>query len=793
MRKPRTLLGGLAALISRGARGVRRARSMCGSLGLLCAVAMAVVLVTPARAATRTDLDRDWQFRADPDGGGVAAGWASAQPSDTESVTLPHTWNIGRLHDYLGVAWYFRRFERPHLAPGAHVELHFGATFYKARVWLNGVELGSHEGGFTAYSFDITSSLRESNVLAVQIDNRPGIATIPAVAARGGPDARYDWWTYGGVVRDVWLTTTGAAWVRRQEIRTESTGGQSSGEIGGQDRGQSAHGAVVHDRIILGNSFVGKTPVTLRVTAFGPDNRTAANETRVVPLVRGVAEVAISLNLTRPELWGIDHPSLYRMEVELRDAKGRILDEDDAGFGVRTLEIRERHLLLNGERVRLTGIARHEDSPWEGLAETPGTMRYDWDDMKALHTTLTRPVHYPQNPFILDYADRHGILLIPEIPLWQFSEAQLSDPRVLQLAQQQMREMIEEAGNHPSILGWSVANESATGTPGGIAYFRAMRALIRQLDPGRPVSFADDNLPKLLRADQSAANDADFLMMNQYFGSWHGPAEALEPALDQINRLFPDKMVIISEMGYAGVFASNPTAADLARIRTMQEQMPVLAARDWIAGAILWCYQDYKSPRNLWPGETEGYVEHGLVDEDRQRKPSYAVWKRLNRPAAVEARWTSVPNAPNAPNIPNAAAGPVPTGFALAVAPPTDRNLPFYPLHDYRLVWRVVDARGAMVTSGERALPELTQALSITGSLPAVASPIAKPPAPPAHAAPAPPSGPPPPVPGPTLTSAPTPADPHAPVYRLTVTLLGPTGLVGAEEVLEWPSSPNAQ
>jgi hypothetical protein len=355
--------------------------------------------------------------------------------------------------------------------------------------------------------------------------------------------------------------------------------------------------------------------------------------------------------------------------------------------------------------------------------------------MKALHTTLTRPVHYPQNPLVLDYADRHGILLIPEIPVWQFSEAQLSDPKVLATAQQQMREMIEEAGNHPSIFGWSVANESAMGTPGGIAYFRAMRDMIRKLDPTRFVSFADDNLPKLERADSSAANDADFILMNQYFGSWHGPASALMPALDTIDRLFPSKMVIISEMGFAGIFAKGPVEADQARVKTMQEQMPVLAARDWIAGAILWCYQDYKSPRNLWPGETEGYVEHGVVDEARQRKPSYDVWKRLNSPAALAAHWLP-------------AGSQAPTGFSVIVAPNSAQNLPFYPLHRYRLIWRLMDEKGVSFANGERAFADLTDPATIGGVIPADAA-------------------------GHTL--------------RLSVTLLDPAGLAAAAETLEWP------
>jgi beta-glucuronidase len=688
-------------------------------LGTRLGALLGVLLAMPALSGSRTDLDRDWLFRADAAEIGEASGWNSSIPADTEAVNLPHTWNIGRLHDYLGVAWYFHRFEMPPHAPGSHIELHFGATFYSARVWLNGRELGRHEGGFTGYSFDITPRLNATNVLAVRIDNRPGIATIPGFAERGAPQARYDWWTYGGMVRDVWLTSTGRAWVARQEIRASKL----------------TDGAVVEDRIFLNNAFTERTPITLKVTAFGPHGEAQASETRALAMAPGATDIPVALKLAHPQLWSIDQPNLYRMAVEIEDRNHRILDDNSDTFGVRSVEIRDRHLLLNGERVRLTGLARHEDSPWEGLAETAGTIRHDYDDMKSLHTALTRPVHYPQNSLVLDYADRHGILLIPEIPVWQFSEAQLSDPRVLAIAEQQMREMIEEAGNHPSIFGWSVANESAMGTPGGIAYFRAMRDMIRKLDPTRFVSFADDNLPKLEQADSSAANDADFILMNQYFGSWHGPAAALIPALDKINQLFPGKMVIISEMGFAGIFAQGPVQADLARVKTMQDQMPVLAARDWIAGAILWCYQDYKSPRNLWPGETEGYVEHGVVDEARQRKPSYETWKKLTRPATLSASWVG-------------AADQRPTGFDVRLAPNSERDLPYYALHDYRLTWTVLDDKGQSLVSGERRFADLNDAVQVNGALPAG-------------------------EPGRAL--------------KLTVSLLDRAGLAAAAETLSWP------
>ncbi len=653
---------------------------------------VALLLGPTAGAATRVDLDGAWQFRVDPDGIGEAAGWAKQGLPDSESVSIPHTWNVGRWHDYRGVAWYSRTFERPPVGRDGHVELHFGATFYRARIWLNGTEIGRHEGGFTAYSLDISRALKRSNLLIVELDNRPALDTIPGFGARDTPTSWYDWWDYGGIVRDVWMTASGPVWVQREWIRAEPKG----------------TGAVVRARMLVESDQPAKARITLRATVVDPDGRAVASGALTAALHRGATELPLELWLPAAKLWGIDHPAIYRLDVAIEDPNGGMLDAATDSFGVRLIEIRDRHLLINGERVRLTGIARHEDSPWEGLAETRGTIEQDYDDMKALQTTLTRPVHYPQHPRVLEYADRHGIVLMPEIPVWQFNEAQLSNPRVLELAKQQMREMIEQAGNHPSVFAWSVMNESAAGTPGGIAYFRAMRDFIHAMDPGRYVSFADDNLPKLERAEQSAANDADFLLMNQYFGSWHGPASELQPALDKVNRLFPDKMVIISEMGYAGIFAKDPVAADEARIATIREQLPVLGSRDWIAGAILWCYQDYKSPRNLWPGQSEGFVEHGLVDEHRQRKPSYAVWRELNAPARLDATWSRTP------------AGDV-IGFSASVTPNGVATLPSYPLHDYRLTWSVVDEKAKVLVLGERSYQELDRADVITGALPAPA------------------------------------------------------------------------
>lgn len=640
-----------------------------------------VLLLTSSllAAGTRVEINDEWRFRTDPASEGEKLGWTNHIPQVTEAVRIPHTWNIGVHEDYTGPAWYFRSFPAPDSRSGKHVEINFGATFYKSRVWLNGKLLGEHEGGYTAYHFDITPYLKDTNFLAVEIDNRPGAATIPGLAQRLGERAWYDWWHYGGIVRDVWLTINDSALIRRQAIRSSVQAGN----------------AEVTDTIFVDN--FGKTSTDVEVLAevqADGDSKVLATQRQRITLARGENKIPVKLAINNPRLWDFDHPNLYRISVTLNDRRGRAIDQHADTFGVRTVEIRDRHLLLNGERVRLTGMTRHEESPWEGLAETRGTMLHDYTDLKNLQVTLTRPVHYPQHPFILDFADRNGIMLMPEVPLWQFTEKQLSDPKVLALAKQQMREMVEQAGNHPSIFAWSVCNESETNKPGGVAYFRAMKQFLNEIDPGRFVTYADNNLAEVTEPDQNAAYYADFIMMNQYFGTWAGPRTGLVPALDKLNRDYPSKMVIISEFGAAGFFEPNETQGDRLRTSIMREQLAEFAKRDWIAGAIFWCYQDYKSHRNLWPGLTEGQVSMGIVDADRQRRPSYDAWRKLNAPATITASFNDWYK--------------VPTAFTMTVKSHTESQLPSYSLRDYRVVWELRDERQKLIASDEQTFSQLS-------------------------------------------------------------------------------------
>lgn len=661
---------------------------------LIVVFALTFGLVAAASASTRVTLDGFWRFKTDPANQGEAAGWAQKMPAQTEMVRVPGTWSLMRDHyDYVGTAWYFKTFAFPSVARGERIEIHFGAAFYKSRVWLNGAELGGHEGGYTAYYFDLTPHLKPVNFLAVEIDNRPGMDTIPGWAMKyssGNEKKWYDWWPDGGITRDVWLKLSAPQLLRWQEILSAV----------------SAGGAALTDHVHLENHSSSPALAVLTLTAIAPDGSVAATDTRNLSLAPGASVVTVSFSLSNVKLWSFDHPNLYRMEARLSDARGGTLDSLADNFGVRTIEIRDRRLYLDGQPVRLTGIDRHEDSPWEGHAETEGTILHDFDDMKNLQVTLSRPVHYPQNPLIYDYCDRHGILLIPEIPVWQFDAHQFADPRVLQLAEQMMREVIEQDGNHPSIFAWSVANESSMDTPEGVAYFREMRQVICSLDPGRFVTYADDSLPRIQDPSKNAASYADFVMWNEYYGSGHGPEEMLPALIQKIGKDYPDKMVIISETAPWTPITTDPPQARAFRDASIGKELELFGKYPWIAGMLYWSYAPFRShadPRGTkldvpLPLAENGRENFEFVDENRQRQATYAAFQRYNSPANLDLtfEWPE-----------GVQQSSPPTGFRGLISRRGPDQIPSYPLDHYQAVWQAVDQQGREIASGIETLPEI--------------------------------------------------------------------------------------
>jgi hypothetical protein len=658
-------------------------------------------------------LSGPWQFAVDPDAEGQARGWAQPPFDDTGwlPVTVPHTWNVmPEYADYAGIAWYRRQVTLPPIAGEAHVRLRFAAVFYLAQVWWNGVYLGEHEGGYTPFEFDVSGLSRPgmANVLAVRVDNRRAMDRLPAALPTHWS---YDWWHYGGIVRDVTLHFSSRGYIAHQRLvavpRLVDVGRAASATLTASVTVTNASAQAL-EGVLTGDvrPVAGDLPV-LRTSPTAP-----------VRLPPGASqEITLTAMLPEPTLWHFDHPHLYRWMATLQAVDGTILHTAEETFGVRAIELRAARLYLNGEPVRLAGLTRHADSPAHGLAEPVTVMAADFADLKRLNGVISRPVHYPQADFILDYADRHGLLLIPEIPAWQLSAAQLADPHIRMLARQQLTEMIRTQANHPAVWAWSVGNEFASDTPAGHAYVRELMAVAKTLDPTRPVGFVSNRLGHRPWADATAL--ADIILMNAYYGTWSGPKMGLGPALDTIHTTWPDKPVIISEYGFAPRWewihrragadpsqyyampserASDPEVADHLRQQLIHEQLSVFRSRPFIAGAIFFTYQDHRTPNNLMMG---------VVDAQRQRRGSWAVLHEAYAPAVFDAiRLSPAPG------------GTQRAAVVLRTRGPVEADLPAYTLQGYRLEWKLTGADDQRVfAQGVMTLPTLPPATTWSGTI----------------------------------------------------------------------------
>jgi beta-galactosidase/beta-glucuronidase len=649
-------------------------------------------------------LSGEWRFVIDPASTGQTSGWFQPEFDDSPwaVVTVPHTWNVTPdLADYEGLAWYRRRFIPPAGVQDAHLRLRFEAVFYLAHVWLNGEYLGGHEGGYTPFAWDVSGLVKPDaeNTIAVQVDNRRTTNRIPATVRS---DWSFDWWNYGGIVRGVTLHLSSRAFIAHlrivavPQLSAAHTATLATITTTATIRNTSTDtfdgilsGDVVDD--VTGMSVLSAPPVSA-VTLMPGDS----------------ADVQLCTTVSHPKLWHFDHPHLYSWAASLHTPGGQPLHTSDVRFGVRAVELRNAQLHLNGEAVRLVGLTRHADSPEHGLAETITVMAADYADLKTLNTVLSRPTHYPQAEFILDYADRAGILLMPEVPAWQLTAEQMDDPHMRELQRQQLREMIAAQGHHPSVWAWSLGNEFESKTREGHAFVRDMKAYVKSLDPTRPVGFASNLLNS--RPGDDATALADFVLLNQYFGTWSGPKDRLGPALDAIHTTWPDKPVIISEYGFEPGWErllkgpvlrrsryyllpkgglGDSDAADIQRRRLISEQMAVLRTKPFVAGAIFWTYQDYRTPTNY---------RMGVVDARRRRRGSWAVLREEYSPVLFD----SVSFAPRT-------ASPRGVVVVLRTRGPVDNDMPAYTVRGYRLHWMVVGAQDQkLLSQGNLLLPTLS-------------------------------------------------------------------------------------
>jgi beta-glucuronidase len=538
-------------------------------------------------------LGGTWLYRADKLDLGLSQQLYSQ--SDTSGWTpqqVPYADNFDDLSTptYQGfVAWYRRDFVLPDGDPDLSWVVRFESVNNGATVWLNGVQIGGHRGPFVAWELSLQGILRSGvNRLVVRVDGRRTPADLPPGGTYLSGPPIGGWWNYGGIVREVYLRAVRRVDFQSVVVRPILRCPRCAARI--RVRATLHNVTAAPQRVSLTGSYGG-----LRLR-FG---------TRSIP-AGGTWTAAANPLVTHPRLWAPGSPHLYR--VRLQAAQGsRQLGSYSLHSGIRSITVtRDGRLLLNGRPLHLRGVGLHEDDFVSGGALSNAQREALFARVLATGADLIR-AHYPLHPEFQELADRYGVLLWSEIPVYQVAGSYLTDPDWTRRADGLLRTNIATNQNHPSVLLWSIANElDAPAGPGQAQYVRQAAALARRLDPTRPVAMAVSGAPTI--PCQPAYRPLDVIGFNDYFG-WYtadgsiADRDGLSSYLDYFRACYPHKALMVSEFGFEanrdGPIEEQGTYAFQAD--AIAYHLSVYRTKPWLAGAVYWTVQDFRC-RPHWTG-----------------------------------------------------------------------------------------------------------------------------------------------------------------------------------------------
>lgn len=569
-------------------------------------------LIANINARQTTSLDGQWQAIVDPFDVGAFdyraqplknnhAFYKNYKPQSASELVeydfdtsgqlhVPGDWNTQResLLFYEGSVWYKRSFDYTR-SPKNRLFLHFGACNYRAAVYLNGEELGEHEGGFTPFDFEITDRVRaHGNFLVLRINNTRARDQVPTVNT--------DWWNYGGITRPVTLLEVPETFVQDYFVQMER---RSTRQIKGwlQLNGPQLQQTV---RIRIAEAGLSKT--------FQTDSK-------------GRAEFSFRADVT---LWSPENPKLYT--VEITSETDQVVDR----IGFRSIEARGTEILLNGKPVFLRGISLHEEAPLRpGRAWSDDDARTLLSWTKELGCNFVRLAHYPHNESMLRMADQMGLLVWGEVPVYW--TIQWENPQTLHNAENQLNEMIARDHNRAALIIYSVANE----TPISDARNRFLRQLIqdaRFADPTRLVSAAlqanqlVDRNRMTNRINDPIASDLDVLGNNEYIGWYIGRPEDAD-SIDWNSEY--DKPLIMSEFGGDALFGYHGEAhtrwTEEYQENLYEHQIVMLKRIPFLRGMTPWILKDFRSPRRTLARFEDDFNRKGLVSDHGEKKKAFFV------------------------------------------------------------------------------------------------------------------------------------------------------------------------
>ena len=564
----------------------------------------------------RITINENWRFFP----GDISRASDRGHDDDAwQIVDLPHTWNAVDSYDKTpgyrrGIGWYRKSLENVSVRPGRKYFAYFEGANQIADVYCNDILVGKHIGGYTAFVFDLTDHLEPggSNVLAVRVDNEHNDDVPPLNA---------DFTFFGGIYRDVWLLST-------NEVHIDVTDYASPGIfVDTPVVTDTAASVRVRGRVM--NESAGDRTVLVRSRILDERELVASFEFDLeVPAGSGEAFEVTTPEIPDVKLWSPDSPNLYQVETEVFDGDD-ILDRVTVPLGFRWFDVTgEDGLVLNGKPIRLNGTNRHQDYPEFGNAVPDWVHRKDVAIVKDNGFNFLRLAHYPQDPVVLEQADRLGLVVWEEIPIVNIIT--MSD-KFDANSERMLVEMIRQHYNHPSILMWGYMNEvmlrEPRPEPDGyyerlLALTEHLESVLKKEDPAR-LSVMAQSVGEVYNG-KGLSDVTDILGMNLYFGWYYDAFDTLGTFLDRLHADHPDRPLLVSEYGAGSderVHTREPVAFDFSSEHSQNfhlESFDIMNQRPYLMGSAVWNQFDFGSEGRQ---DTKNAInQKGLYFHDRTAK-----------------------------------------------------------------------------------------------------------------------------------------------------------------------------
>lgn len=571
-------------------------------LGLLILMTM----TTHAQERQVIDLNREWSF---------TPGYEVEQ-NRAVKVSLPNTWNLdamsGKRDYYRGLGNYEKKLMVPQEWKGKRVYLRFGAALHTATLFINGVYKGEHQGGYTAFGFDISNDLRygEENNILVRVSNAQTLSVMPLVG---------DFNFYGGIYRHVELLVLPSAHISPGELA------DSGVQIVPEEVTNDVANLTVRVRV--------RGAALLEVTLLDAQGEVVTNDRREVSGEGEDTLVEVPFTLSSPHLWhGTQDPYLYTARVTYGT------DEVTQPFGVRYFQVDQNNrFFLNGKPYPIYGVGRHQEFSDVGYAVSREQMREDMALIREVGATAVRLTHYPHDPYFLQLCDEAGLIVWSEIPFvgpggYRF-KGFVDSPPFRENGKSQLAEMIAQLYNHPSILFWGLFNELKEEGDNPLVYVKELHLQAKEMDPHRLTVAASNQAGELNGV-------TDLIAFNQYFGWYGGEPDQIGKWGRQMRQEHPEWKVGVSEYG-AG-------ASPLHQQEELKKPIPwsrwhpenwqthyhevhwrEMVQGEYFWGTFVWVMFDFYAAHRS-EGERDGINDKGLVTVDRKTKKDAFYFYKAN-------------------------------------------------------------------------------------------------------------------------------------------------------------------